>query len=102
MKPVPEQTPAAPSPGALPAKPLRLARPGEKLVIADIRGGLGLHQHLAELSLGVGAKLAIETGGKNGPMVVRAHGARMVLSRAMVERIHVHPAPAGTTGHANR
>ena len=101
MKTAPERTiPAAPD--RSPAQPLRLARAGEVLVIEDIRAGTGLRQHLAERHLGIGAKLTVETGGNKGPMVVRAHGARLVLSRAMVERIHVHPAPAGTTGHAHR
>lgn len=92
--------PHSPTPDSRPARPLRLARAGERLVIAEIRGGPGLRQRLAEMRLGVGAKLTIETGSRNGPMVVRAHGARLALGRAMVERIYVHftGAPAATSG----
>ncbi len=96
----PSSPPAPPTTAGPPAQPLRLAHAGESLVIADIRGGPGLRQHLADMSLGMGAKLIIETGGRNGPMVVRAHGARLVLGRGMVERIYVRPAPAGGPGRS--
>lgn len=80
------------SPCMAPAMPLSMCRAGDGVELAEVRGGDGLRRHLAQMGLAPGARFTVETGHCAGPAVVRVLGARLVLGRAMVERMRVRMA----------
>ena len=71
--------------------PLAMARPGETVELADVRGGMGLHRRLAEMGLGPGSQFLVETRGRPGPFIILVKGSRLVLGHGMVQRIFVRP-----------
>jgi Fe2+ transport system protein FeoA len=71
--------------------PLAMARPGETVELVDVRGGLSLQRHLAEMGLGPGSQFAVETSARMGPFVIRVKGSRLILGHGMVDRLFVRP-----------
>ena len=77
-------------PGPQPVMPLALARPGETVELVNLRGGRGLQHRLAEMGLGLGTQLAIESCGR-GPCIIRVKGSRLVLGHGMAAGVFVRP-----------
>lgn len=82
---------AHPQPGSQPAMPLALARPGETVELVNFRGGRCLQHRLAEMGLGLGAQLAVETCGRVGPCIIRVKGSRLILGHGMAAGVFVRP-----------
>jgi Fe2+ transport system protein FeoA len=85
------RAPKAVAGAASPAMPLSMSRSGQTVELADVHGGVGLRRHLAEMGIGCGSRFTVETALRSGPFVVRAMGTRLVLGRAMVDRMRVRP-----------
>jgi Fe2+ transport system protein FeoA len=73
--------------------PLSKARAGEVVELVDVRGGADLRRRLAEMGLGTGSRLTVETDGRRGPCIVQVLGSRVILGHGMVSRMLVHPVP---------
>lgn len=73
--------------------PLNESRSGTWNEVVSMTGGRGLQQRLADMGIGPGARIRIESSGRPGPFVVGVKGARFVLGQGMVDRIRVKPAP---------
>jgi len=68
--------------------PLILAKSGEDVTIAAIRGGKGLHRKLMELGLRTGTTVNIMQ--KHGGRMILAHdGQRTALGTGMTQKIQV-------------
>ena len=68
--------------------PLVLAKSGEDVTIAAIRGGKGFHRKLMELGLRTGTTVTIMQ--KHGGRMILAHdGQRTALGTGMTQKIHV-------------
>ena len=80
-----------PQTGSQSAMPLALARPGETVELVNFRGGRGLQHRLAEMGLGLGAQLAVETCGRPGPCIIRVKGSRLILGHGMAAGVFVRP-----------
>lgn len=76
---------------AEPAMPLLMAGRGEKVRLADVHGGIGMRQRLAEMGLVPGTEFLVNAGGRTGPVIVTVKGSRLALGRGMVARIFVRP-----------
>ena len=71
--------------------PLDLARPGERLVIKQIRGGAGARMRLLTMGLRIGDPIEVITNQNNGQVVIAADLKRYAFGRGLAEKIMVEP-----------
>jgi len=71
--------------------PLSLAKPGERLVITETRGGAGFKMRLLTMGLRKGDRIEVITNNGHGQLAVAADMKRFVLGRGLAEKIMVEP-----------
>ncbi len=71
--------------------PLMLAKPGETLIIKEIKGGRRLQKRLSDMGLRPDDKIDVITSRGRGHFVLAVNGKRFVLGRGMVQNIYVEP-----------
>jgi len=69
--------------------PLSVAKPGERLVIKDIRGGAGSKMRLLTMGLRKGDRIEVITNNGYGQLAIAADLKRYVLGRGLAEKIMV-------------
>jgi len=69
--------------------PLTLAKPGERLVIREIRGGTGLKMRLLTMGLRKEDRIEVISNNGQGQLAVAADLKRYVLGRGLAEKIMV-------------
>ena len=69
--------------------PLTLAKPGEQLVISEIRGGTGSKMRLLTMGLRKGNRIEVISNNGQGQLAVAADLKRYVLGRGLAEKIMV-------------
>ena len=69
--------------------PLTVAKPGERLVISDIRGGAGSKMRLLAMGLRKGDQIEVITNNGQGQLAIAADLKRFVLGRGLAEKIMV-------------
>ncbi len=68
--------------------PLALCKPGEKVVVKDIAGGMGVRKRLESMGLYPGEEITVLSAQK-GPVIVRVKGCRVGIGRGMAHKIMV-------------
>jgi Fur family ferric uptake transcriptional regulator len=71
--------------------PLSLAKPGERLVIKETRGGTGFKMRLLTMGLRKGDRIEVITNNGQGQLAIAADMKRFVLGRGLAEKIMVEP-----------
>jgi Fur family ferric uptake transcriptional regulator len=71
--------------------PLTVAKPGERLVISEIRGGAGSKMRLLAMGLRRGDQIEVITNNGHGQLAIAADMKRYVLGRGLAEKIMVEP-----------
>ena len=69
--------------------PLVAAKPGERMVIKEIHGGIGARMRLTSMGLRIGDTVEVITNNGQGQLVVAADMNRFVLGRGLAEKIMV-------------
>jgi Fur family ferric uptake transcriptional regulator len=69
--------------------PLIVAKPGERLVIKEIRGGTGSKMRLLTMGLRKGDRIEVITNNGYGQLAIAADLKRYVLGRGLAEKIMV-------------
>ena len=69
--------------------PLILAKPGERLVIKEIRGGASAKMRLLTMGLRTSDKIEVITNNSQGQLAIAADLKRYVLGRGLAEKIMV-------------
>ena len=69
--------------------PLTLAKPGERLVIREIRGGAGSKMRLMTMGLRKDDRIEVISNNGQGQLAVAADLKRFVLGRGLAEKIMV-------------
>jgi Fur family ferric uptake transcriptional regulator len=69
--------------------PLILAKPGERLVIREINGGIGAEMRLLTMGLRKDDKIEVITNNSQGQLAIAADLKRFVLGRGLAEKIMV-------------
>ncbi len=70
--------------------PLALCRPGEKVVVREIAGGMGVKRRLESMGLYPGEEVVVISAQK-GPVIVSIKGCRIGIGRGMAHKIMVSP-----------
>jgi ferrous iron transport protein A len=70
--------------------PLSMVRPGQKVRIADIRGGRGLIGKFANMGFYPGVEIQVISN-RPGPLILSRGGVRLGLGYGMAHRILVSP-----------
>ena len=71
-------------------KDLASVRPGNKVKVVRIQGGLGIRQRLSCLGIHPGDLIVVQTSGiMQGPIVVNIHGNKIALGRGVAAKILV-------------
>lgn len=69
--------------------PLAMINPYEEVTVAEIRGGRGLVQRLADMGLTPGIKLKVINSQMPGPILIDLRGSRLVLGHGVALKIMV-------------
>ncbi|MBW2335240.1 MAG: transcriptional repressor [Deltaproteobacteria bacterium] len=69
--------------------PLTVAKPGQRLVIRETRGGAGFKMRLLTMGLRKGDRIEIITNNGYGQLAIAADSKRYVLGRGLAEKIMV-------------
>ena len=69
--------------------PLAMINPYEEVMVAEIRGGRGLAQRLADMGLTPGTKLKVINSQMPGPILIDLRGSRLVLGHGVALKIMV-------------
>ncbi|MDD5511102.1 MAG: FeoA family protein [Dehalococcoidales bacterium] len=69
--------------------PLAMINPYEEVTVAEIRGGRGLVQRLADMGLTPGTKLKVINSQMPGPILIDLRGSRLVLGHGVALKIMV-------------
>lgn len=72
--------------------PLSMVRPGERVKIAEIRGGRGLIARLADMGFYPGVQIEVVSN-RPGPLILNRGGVRLGIGYGMAHRILVSPIP---------
>ena len=72
-----------------PVMPLQMARQGQDVKLAKIRGGREMQHRLAEMGLTPGVKFKIINQGHPGPFIILLKDTRLVLGRGMTHQIFI-------------
>jgi len=75
--------------------PLAMINPSEEVTVAEIRGGRGLVQRLADMGLTPGTKLKVINSQMPGPILIDLRGSRLVLGHGVALKIMVEIAGNG-------
>ena len=70
-------------------KPLSSVKQGQKVKLANVNAGQGLNSRLASMGLVPRAELTVVSNRNFGPFVISVKGSRMMLGRAMADKIMV-------------
>lgn len=76
------------------AMPLALAKPGERVRVADYLGGRRSQARLADMGLSPGTEVEILTA-DGGPMVLACRGSRLALGRNLARKLTCLPIENG-------
>ena len=78
------------APPSLPGEmPLSALRAGEKGILVRIAGGRGMLARMTSLGFVPGTEVTILQNFGHGPIIVRAHDARIALGRGIAGRIQM-------------
>jgi len=69
--------------------PLTMINPSEEVTVAEIRGGRGLVQRLADMGLTPGTKLKVINSQMPGPVLINLRGSRLALGHGVALKIMV-------------
>ncbi|ASJ09189.1 Fe2+ transport protein [Thermococcus siculi] len=69
--------------------PLNSLRPGERGIVADIRGGPTARQKLVGMGLTPGATIQIIEAHNYGPIIISVGGVRFAIGRRMAAKVLV-------------
>jgi len=75
--------------------PLAMINPSEEVTVAEIRGGRGLVQRLADMGLTPGTKLKVINSQMPGPILIDLRGSRLVLGHGVALKVMVEIAGNG-------
>ena len=75
--------------------PLAMINPSEEVTVAEIRGGRGLVQRLADMGLTPGTKLKVINSQMPGPILIDLRGSRLALGHGVALKIMVEIAGNG-------
>lgn len=70
--------------------PLALCRAGEKVVVKEVTGGLGLRRRLESMGLYPGEEVEVISA-QGGPVILKVKGCRVGIGRGMAHKIMVSP-----------
>lgn len=76
--------------------PLNTLQTGEKGVVISIIGGQGMQARITSLGFVPGTEVVILRNFPYGPIIVRAHDARIALGRGVAGRIRIRRSEART------
>ncbi len=71
--------------------PLALALPGQELELVSISGGRRFQHRMVEMGLARGVRFSVVASGRPGPFILQLKDTRLVLGRAMSDRLFVRP-----------
>jgi Fe2+ transport system protein FeoA len=73
--------------------PLSMCKPGEKVLVKAIGGGLGFRQRLQSMGFFPGEEVEVVSahGGRGGPVIVNVKGSRLGIGFGMAQKILVYP-----------
>jgi len=75
--------------------PLAMINPSEEVTVAEIRGGRGLVQRLADMGLTPGTRLKVINSQMPGPILIDLRGSRLVLGHGVALKVMVEIAGNG-------
>jgi len=75
--------------------PLAMINPSEEVTVAEIRGGRGLAQRLADMGLTPGTTLKVINSQMPGPILIDLRGSRLVLGHGVALKVMVEIAGNG-------
>ena len=75
--------------------PLAMINPSEEVTVAEIRGGRGLVQRLADMGLTPGTKLKVINSQMPGPILIDLRGSRLALGHGVALKVMVEIAGNG-------
>ena len=79
----------------LPLMPLTMAKPGEKLIIKDMRGGKTALSRLTTMGFRQGEVLEVINNDGHGKLILGHHYTRLAVGRGLAQKIMVTLAPQG-------
>ncbi len=68
--------------------PLALSKPGEKVVVRDIIGGMGIRRRLESMGLYPGEEVEVVLA-NGGPIILNVKGCRLGIGHGMAYKIMV-------------
>jgi len=74
--------------------PLSALHTGEKGIVTGIAGGRGMLERMTSLGFVPGTEVVVLQNFRRGPIIVRAHDARIALGRGVAFRIQMRPSEA--------
>jgi len=69
--------------------PLAMINPSEEVTVAEIRGGRGLVQRLADMGLTPGTTLKVINSQMPGPVLIDLRGSRLALGHGVALKVMV-------------
>ena len=69
--------------------PLAMINPSEEVTVAEIRGGRGLVQRLADMGLTTGTTLKVINSQMPGPVLIDLRGSRLALGHGVALKVMV-------------
>jgi len=69
--------------------PLAMINPSEEVTVAEIRGGRGLVQRLADMGLIPGTTLKVINSQMPGPVLIDLRGSRLALGHGVALKVMV-------------
>ena len=69
--------------------PIAMVRPGEEVMVVDIRAGRGLTRRLTDMGLIPGTTIRVITSHMPGPILIDLRGSRLVLGHGIAQKIMV-------------
>lgn len=78
-----------------PLMPITMARPGERLIITEMRAGRHARERLVSLGLNPGDLVEIVNNNNDGRLVIGHNNTRIAIGRGIAEKIIV------TVNHSN-
>jgi len=68
--------------------PLALSKPGEKVVVRNIIGGMGIRRRLESMGLYPGEEVEVVSA-QRGPIILSVKGCRLGIGQGMANKIMV-------------
>jgi len=69
--------------------PIAMVRPGEEVMVVDIRAGRGLVRRLADMGLTPGTTIRVINNQMPGPILIDLRGSRLMLGFGVAQKVMV-------------